>query len=122
MLFRSGEAHRARFAHPVLSRLPLIGGLFDQNIETDGGSDTLNRADMSFSAALRSRFEDIHGPGFRAVFDLADLDNSRFMIATGQSGNPLSPLYGNLSERWRDGIYKRLGHDDAGSKLLLLVP
>ena len=34
---------------------------------------------------------------------MANLDNSRFIIATGQSGNPFSPHYGDLVERWRDG-------------------
>jgi penicillin amidase len=53
----------------------------------------------------------VHGPGYRAVYDLADLDNSRFMIATGQSGNLLSPLYGNLTQRWRDGKYLKLVGD-----------
>jgi penicillin amidase len=37
------------------------------------------------------------------VFDLANLDSSRFIIATGESGDPLSPHYGDLAERWRDG-------------------
>jgi penicillin amidase len=45
----------------------------------------------------------VHGPGYRGIFDLADLDASRFVIATGESGNPFSPHFGNLSERWRDG-------------------
>ena len=117
-----GEAHRARFAHPVLSRVPLLGGLLSFGVETDGGSDTVNRAGMPLAGTMAERFEDVHGPGFRAVFDLAELDNSRFMIATGQSGNPLSPLYGNLAERWRDGIYKRLGRSDAGSRLFRLTP
>jgi penicillin amidase len=55
-----------------------------------------------------------HGAGYRAVYDLADLDNSRFMIATGQSGNPLSPHYGDLVRPWRDGAHFRIsrGKDD----------
>ncbi|MGF1610442.1 MAG: penicillin acylase family protein [Kiloniellales bacterium] len=120
--WRWGEAHRARFPHQLLSRVPLLGALFDFGVQADGGSDTVNRGGMRFAGAPDERFEDVHGPGFRAVFDLADLDNSRFMVATGQSGNPLSPLYGNLAEAWRDGRYKRLGHDDAGSWRLRLAP
>ena len=68
----------------------------------------MNRGGARFSGPMESRFADVHGAGFRAVYDLADLDNSRFMIATGQSGNPLSPLYGSLAQRWRDGDYLRL--------------
>ncbi|MGH6792246.1 MAG: penicillin acylase family protein, partial [Methyloceanibacter sp.] len=58
-----------------------------------------------------ARYDNIHGPGYRAVYNLADLENSRFVIATGQSGNPLSPLYGSFVERWRDGDYISLGEN-----------
>jgi penicillin amidase len=48
-------------------------------------------------------FSHVHGSGFRGVYNLADLDRSRFIIATGQSGNILSPHYRNLMWLWRDG-------------------
>ena len=47
----------------------------------------------------------VHGASMRAIFDLANLDNSRFMLAGGQSGNPLSPHYRDLLPRWRDQQY-----------------
>jgi len=120
---RWGEAHIARFAHPVFSRVPLFDALFGYALETDGGNYTLNKAGVRVTGPRDSLFEDIHGAGYRAVYDLAKLDDSRFMIATGQSGNPLSPLYGNLAERWRDGIYVILdGKGTAGQDRLRLVP
>ena len=42
-------------------------------------------------------------PNTRAVIDLGDLGASRFVLAGGQSGNPLSPHYGDLFELWRRG-------------------
>jgi penicillin amidase len=46
-------------------------------------------------------------PGFlanvRCVFDLGDPARSRFSLAGGQSGNPLSPHYADLFEVWRRG-------------------
>jgi penicillin amidase len=46
-------------------------------------------------------------PGFiantRAVVDLGDLEASRFVLAGGQSGNPLSPHYDDLFELWLGG-------------------
>jgi penicillin amidase len=101
--WRWGEAHVARFDHGLLNRLPLLNDLFTYSIEADGGNDTINRATPRLGGSLANLFEDVHGAGFRGVYDLADLDRSRFMIATGQSGNPLSRLYGNLTLRWRDG-------------------
>ncbi len=45
----------------------------------------------------------MHGPSYRGVYDLADLDRSRFIAAPGQSGNPLSPHFRDMLRRWRDG-------------------
>ena len=45
------------------------------------------------------------------------------MIATGQSGNPLSPLYGSLAKRWRDGVYVKLvGSEKEPAHRLILNP
>jgi len=101
--WRWGEAHVARFAHPVFSRIPVLRDIFTYSVETDGGNDTVNRASARLGGSPDTLFEDVHGAGFRAIYDLADLSRSRFIIATGQSGNPLSNLYGNLARRWRDG-------------------
>jgi penicillin amidase len=121
--WRWGAAHRARFPHPVLGRIPLLGEFFGFEVETDGGEETVNRGGMRFSGHSETRFEHIHGAGLRAVYDLSDLDNSRFMIATGQSGNPLSPLYGNLAQAWRDGEnIKLVVESKAPGERLLLIP
>ncbi len=106
--WRWGDAHRAQFRHPVLGRIPLMGTLTTRSIETDGGEDTVNRGGAQLAGSGPQVFEHRHGATFRAVYDLSDLDGSLFMIAGGQSGNPLSPFYGNLAERWRDGIYLKL--------------
>jgi penicillin amidase len=37
------------------------------------------------------------------VIDLADPERSRFVLAGGQSGNPLSPHYRDLFDLWRRG-------------------
>ena len=121
--WRWGEAHVARFHHPVLRHAPLIGDLFGFPVETGGGSYTVNRGGARFATEPDQRFEHVHGPGLRAVYDLADLDNSRFMIATGQSGNPLSPHYGSFAERWRDGVYLKLvGPEKEPAHRLILNP
>ncbi len=97
-----GDAHVAPLAHRVYGRVPLIGGLFANPIATDGGEFTVNRGGMSQSGG-REAFQHVHGAGLRAIYPLSDLAASRFMIATGQSGNPLSAHYSDLVEAWRDG-------------------
>ena len=123
---RWGEAHRAPFAHPVLSYVPLFDALFGFGLETPGGNATVNRGGFRPGAPGSSpaaAFAHRHGAGYRAVYDLADPDNSRFMIATGQSGNPFSPWYGNMAERWRDGHdLKLVGHAKVAQERLRLTP
>jgi penicillin amidase len=119
---RWGMAHRARFEHPIYSRMPLVSDVASFAVEAPGGDTTVNRGGVRFSAP-EVLFENIHGAGLRAVYDLADLDRSRFMIATGQSGNPLSPYYGNFAEAWRDGATVTMGPEAAdGAAVLILLP
>jgi penicillin amidase len=99
--WRWGDAHVATLTHRVFGRIPVLRNLVDRSVATDGGEYTVNRGGMR---PVGSRpFRHVHGAGFRAVYDLSDLDNSRFIIATGQSGNPLSPHFGDLVETWREG-------------------
>ncbi|HEX9569448.1 MAG TPA: penicillin acylase family protein, partial [Rhodospirillales bacterium] len=41
--------------------------------------------------------------GYRAIYDLSDLRQSRFVIATGQSGNPFSRHYNDQLNDWLEG-------------------
>ncbi len=121
--WRWGRAHVARFGHFLFGRVPLIGAWATRTLETDGGEDTVNRGGPRLGGDPSEAFENRHVATFRAIYDLADLDRSLFMIAGGQSGNPLSPFYGNLAERWRDGLYLRLdGEPQEIAGRLMLEP
>ncbi|TQV80556.1 penicillin acylase family protein [Denitrobaculum tricleocarpae] len=119
--WRWGDVHRATLPHPILSRIPVLSDLFDISVETDGGAETVKRAGVSFNGPLDKRFNDRHGAGYRAVYDLADPANSRFMIATGQSANPLSQHYGSFAERWRDSQYVTIDTSEANAKYRMLL-
>lgn len=123
--WRWGDAHIAHLEHRVLDRIPLLGRLASLTIPTPGGDHTLNRGQSSTEPGLVWRH--IHGPGYRAVYDLSNLGNSRFSLAGGQSGHLMSPNYGNLMEDWRDGRYFRSDgrRDDipeAPAEVLTLTP
>lgn len=105
--WRWGEALQAVFSHPLFGRIPVVKQLSDIRIESDGGPYTVNRAQSRVGNA-KAPFASVHGPGYRAVYDLSDLANSRFATATGQSGNPLSSLYANTTRNWRDGKYIKI--------------
>ena len=120
--WRWGDAHRVRLAHPLFGRIPLLRDLVDRVLATDGGAISVNRGASPFGGPFERRFEHIHGPGLRALYDLGDLDRSRFMIATGQSGHPLSPHYLDFAERWRDGAYVTLETPSEEARRLTLRP
>jgi len=100
--WRWGDAHPARLPHPVLGKVWPLNRWADLSIPADGDNYTVNRAG-GVTGDEEAPFASVHGPSYRAVYDLADLDNSRFMQASGQSGHLLSPHYGDLNRRWRDG-------------------
>ncbi len=105
--WRWGAEHTAPMAHPILGRIPIMSWLSDRPVETPGGDHTLNRGQAPGGAG-KAPFRHLHGASLRAIYDLADLDNSRFALAGGQSGNPFSRFYGSLIEDWRDGRYFRI--------------
>lgn len=121
-----GLEHKAALNHRLLGKIPVLGSLFDLSIATDGDVHTVNRGTTKV-AANDAPFSHVHGPGFRAVYDLADLGNSRFVIATGQSGNPLSPHWGDFTGLWADGGTVTLSGTPeqlraGGAERLLLTP
>ena len=99
--WRWGEAHVVRFQHPLMRFVPVIGPWFGTSFPTGGDSHTVMRAGVRFSG--RNPFENIHGAGYRGSYDLAEPEASRFIIATGQSGHPLSPHYRDLAATWWTG-------------------
>ena len=107
-LWRWGAAHQAVFAHPLLGRLPWVGELVTWRIEQPGDDTTV------FRGGVRgSDWSSVHGAGFRGVYDLSDLDRSRFAVTPGQSGHPLRSTVASLMQRWRDGTSLLLGPEPA---------
>jgi penicillin G amidase len=96
--WRWEQAHQAVFAHPLLRLVPLLGPALEGRIGVAGDDATLARGGLA-----PDTLEAVHGPEFRGVYDLADLEASRFVVAPGQSGNPFSRLARNFLPRWRDG-------------------
>ena len=100
---RWGDAHEATHDHAVLGEVWLARWLVNIRQSTSGGDHTLQRGRTAGDGP--EPFTNVHGAGFRGVYDLADPDSSVFVIATGQSGHPLSRHYDDLGELWRRGEY-----------------
>jgi penicillin amidase len=100
---RWGDVHQATHDHDVLGQIPGLGLVVNLRQSTSGGDETLNRGQLGGTEP--NPFLNSHGAGYRGVYDFADPDSSVFIIATGQSGHPLSRHYDDLGVLWRRGEY-----------------
>lgn len=121
--WRWGAAHPARFIHPLLSFVPGVGRWLGITVPSSGGNYTLMRGGYGGGDGV---FTNGHGAGYRAVYDLNDLDESLFMVAPGTAGNPYSRYFAENGEDWRTGATFRLpAIEDARTQargILTLVP
>jgi len=103
--WRHGRVHASPLQHMFVPDFDLPA------VERPGGFGSLNAT----------------GANFRRIIDLADLDRSVATNAPGQSAQPGSPYYGNLSETLGNGdyfplLYTREAIEDRAAHHLTLHP
>ncbi|MGI3167594.1 penicillin acylase family protein [Pseudooceanicola sp. C21-150M6] len=106
---RWGDAHQATHDHQVLGSVPILKYFVNIRQSTSGGDNTLLRG--STKGSLPDPFLNVHGAGYRGVYDFADPNSSVFIISTGQSGHPLSRHYDDMAQLWRRGEYVPMSLD-----------
>ncbi|MGB2202908.1 MAG: penicillin acylase family protein [Pseudooceanicola atlanticus] len=101
--WRWGTIHKGRFRNATarLSADPALDPI--DEVEVPGSDSTPMNA--LYSAA---DFSVTLGASVRLVIDVGNWDNSRFINAPGQSGDPRSPHYADLVESWAKGEYHPL--------------
>jgi penicillin amidase len=97
--WRWGSVHTAAGDHRPFGFVPYLSRFFNVAPPTAGDTYSVNVGHFFIRDEARP-FANRHAPSLRAIYDLADLDQSLFMHSTGQSGNVLSPWYANFAERW----------------------
>ena len=107
---RWGDAHQALHEHQVLGEVPLLRYFVNIRQSTSGGDFTLQRGVSSGQDP--APFTNVHGAGYRGVYDFADPDSSVFVTSTGQSGHFLSRHYDDLGQLWRRGEYVPMSLDE----------
>ena len=121
--WRWGDIHRAVFAHP-LGRMPGLEPLFVAAEHPLGGDEqTVNNAGFEGEGPFRVYVM----PSWRAVYDLSDLDASKGILPTGQSGNPASPHWNDQTDLWaaselRPLPFTRGAVEGAATERLTLLP
>lgn len=94
-----GDAHPAVAEHRPFSKLAWLRPLFELRRPVGGDVSTLDVARF-FINDVEAPYAARHVASLRMIVDLADPDRSTFMHSSGQSGNPLSPHYADLLDRW----------------------
>jgi len=107
---RWGDAHQATHDHQVLGEVPVLRHFVNIRQSTSGGDNTLLRG-RTRGGDGPDPFENVHGAGYRGVYDFADPDSSVFVISTGQSGHFLSRHYDDMAQLWRRGEYLPMSLD-----------
>ncbi len=102
--WRWGTAHVARSEHRPLGRHAQLSKLFDIRVPSPGDAYTVNVGRNNFFDEAEP-FANRHAPSLRAIYDLADPENSLYIHSGGQSGNLLSPHYDAFAEAWAKNEY-----------------
>lgn len=105
--WRWGAAHPAVSRHNPFSKVKPLAGLFEVRVPTGGDPFTVNVGQYQLDNPAEP-YANRHAASLRAVYDLANLDNSRFIYQTGQSGNVWSPRYRDMAAEWASVAYRPL--------------
>ncbi|MCE1193891.1 MAG: penicillin acylase family protein [Acidovorax sp.] len=105
--WRWGVAHPALSAHRPFGSVAALARFFDVSVPSHGDAYTVNVGQYNAGEA-KGPFVNRHAPSLRAVYDLADLEQSRFIYQTGQSGLVFSPRYRDMSATWAETGYRAL--------------
>ncbi len=112
------DLHRARMAHDVFDRIPVLRRWFDLETPHGGDASTIDVGTYSQDG----EFAMTEGSSFRQVVDLADPSRSRFVLPTGQSGNVFDRRYRESLPLWLSGEMRTIGGTRPAATLTLEAP
>jgi len=119
-----GQAHQARSEHRPFSRVKALARWFEHRVPVGGDTHTVNAARVGLrpDATTGELYLDEHGPSLRAVYDLGDPAQSRFIHSTGQSGIVFSPFFRNFVQPWAAVQYVPVWPQGAPAEVLVVKP
>lgn len=97
--WRWGAMHQLTFRHQTLGGIPLLRGYVNRGPFPVGGGMLTVHATAWHAA---HGYEVVAIPSMRMIVDLGDLDASRALQATGQSGHVGHSDYASMIALWRD--------------------
>lgn len=97
--WRWGDVHNVVAQHRPFGKVPMLARWFDIRRRSGGSNSTVNVAHPDLKGDRPYDAYEI--PSYRGIFDLSDLEKSRFVIPTGQSGNVFSKHYDDMADMWQ---------------------
>lgn len=104
--WRWGNVHILRQKHTPFSQVPVLKDIFDIYAPHTGATYTINVSGNSWDE--NSLHKSSMGPSYRGLFDLSNLENSLYLMPTGQSGNIFSSHYADQFPKWQKGDYFKI--------------
>lgn len=119
--WRWGAAHPALSVHRPFGDVSLLGSVFNVSVPSGGDHFTINVGQYRAKGDLP--YANRQAASLRLIFDLANLDQTRFIYQTGQGGVVTSPRYRDMRDAWATLHYRRLDTRPAEFRhLLYLTP
>lgn len=106
-LWRWGNLHQAISTHRPFGKVPLLKHLFDLQVASAGDLFTVN-VGQYWASERQQPFASRHAASMRAIYDLAQPEQSKFIFQTGQSGHPFDPRSRDMAQDWAGDAYRLL--------------
>lgn len=101
-----GKLHQVASNHRIFADVKPLARIFNHTAPTPGGTNTVNVARPDHDT-----FRQTHGPSYRQIIDLSDMNKSVYVGSLGQSGNPLLPHAADQQPMWVAGQYLPMSTD-----------
>ena len=127
--WRWGDVHQSTSKHRLFDKVAILNKIFNIVTPIGGGKTTVNVATYGATDAkdLNIIFKNTHGPSLRHIFDFSNLENSKYIHSSGQSGNIFSNYYEDYNPIWAKGSYlpmsmQKANYLPASIGSLILIP
>ena len=123
-LWQWGGIHKIEFKHTFHGVSSIIDNILDDGpYSISGDGTTLFNTEYSFTDPYYTTL----GPSMRYIFDFSKPNEFLFVLPNGQSGNPFSPHYSDMTNNWLNKGYYKLSIDEQSIKSsnfekLILLP
>ena len=100
------KVHTLEHEHPI-GRVKWLRSRFNVGpFPMSGSREVINN--IMFPYTADGMYKVNAGPSTRRVIDFGDIENSRSILPTGQSGNPMSPYYKDQAEMYNKGEFRKM--------------